>query len=359
MTTKKKKKKKVLRTDRLIALLAIVLLLFSGLIYGGYRLFRVFVPVQAEPEVVVPPKDSTSETVSADHSRQIETIKQSHALDTVNVTGFTDEELRSLFYSSELDDEILSRITGTTYSADQSFITPEDLRYVRVLYKDFSNSPTVGELIVNQTLASDVEEIFYDLYMHDYQIEKMILPDAYGGDDELSMSNNNTSSFSMRFSDGVSLWPHEHALGLAIDLNPLYNPFVMTSGTSQYVSPESGTPYADRSNLRPHMISTDDYAYQVFTAHGFTWGGTWTERTDYQHFEKGYTAPSADQLPADVVEKLNLSGGESTETATGDPGSDDTGAEIEAIDQQADLSDLDTDEQAAMDESMYEYGAEE
>ena len=38
-------------------------------------------------------------------------------------------------------------------------------------------------------------------------------------------------------------------------------------------------------------ITTEDPCYQLFIEHGFTWGGSWSKPTDYQHFEK---------VPADV-----------------------------------------------------------
>lgn len=38
--------------------------------------------------------------------------------------------------------------------------------------------------------------------------------------------------------------------------------------------------------MRPYMIDSRDKAYLEFTAHGFTWGGDWSNPKDYQHFEK-------------------------------------------------------------------------
>lgn len=297
-------------------LFCLVIVMFSGILYGGFRLFRHFFTAEAAPETIVPPKDVTAENVSSDHTKQIEQIRNAHALDTVSVTGLSDEEIRSLFYSSEIDDKLLSSMQGSTWSDDQNFIRPEQLRYIRVLYKNFDGNTAVGEIIMNESLAEETEEIFYDLYMHDYPIERMILPDAYGGNDTQSMENNNTSGFTLRLCDGVTLWPHEHALGLAIDLNPFYNPFVVRTANEQSVSPASAETYADRTNIRPYMIDKNDYAYQLLTSHGFTWGGDWTERTDYQHFEKNYTPPET--LPDDVQSIVNktTSGSDSSESTS-------------------------------------------
>ena len=75
---------------------------------------------------------------------------------------------------------------------------------------------------------------------------------------------------------------------MAIDINPLENPYVpandvTAAGASPYLQYDL---YKDRSNLRPHMITHEDICYQIFTRHGFIWGGDWKGTKDYQHFEK-------------------------------------------------------------------------
>ena len=79
----------------------------------------------------------------------------------------------------------------------------------------------------------------------------------------------------------------KHSAGLAVDLNPLYNPAVSTAKDgSTKVEPATASAYVDRSQNFAHKIDTSDLAYQVFTRHGFTWGGNWHSKKDYQHFEK-------------------------------------------------------------------------
>lgn len=59
-----------------------------------------------------------------------------------------------------------------------------------------------------------------------YPIERIRLMDDYNAVDETAMRDNNTSSFNFRFishSTKVS----KHCLVLAVDLNTLYNPFVL------------------------------------------------------------------------------------------------------------------------------------
>ncbi|MCC8141309.1 MAG: M15 family metallopeptidase [Lachnospiraceae bacterium] len=194
------------------------------------------------------------------------------------------------FYYEPISDELLQYITGTSYpeAADgESFaITRDDLRYVHVLYCDFDGKTAEGELICNAAIAQDLTEIFHELYENGYQIEQIHLVDEYGGDDEASMAANNTSCFNYRnVANSSSL--SKHALGRAVDINPLYNPYVTyNSDGGRNVQPEEGWDYVDRSADFAHKIDTNDLCYQVFTEHGFTWGGSWNSSKDYQHFQK-------------------------------------------------------------------------
>ena len=142
-----------------------------------------------------------------------------------------------------------------------------------------------GELICNQAIAEDLIEIFYELYQNNYPIEQISLIDKYQADDDLSCIANNTSCFNFRKianSDTLS----NHAFGLAVDINPLYNPYVSTSNGVMTASLSESLSYIDRAIDFPYKIEKDDLCYQLFLEHGFTWGGDWKNSKDYQHFEK-------------------------------------------------------------------------
>ena len=131
-------------------------------------------------------------------------------------------------------------------------------------------------------------EIFYQLYLNEYQIEKVRLIDEYAGDDTASMLDNNTSCFNYRVVDGTSNLSR-HAIGCAIDINPFYNPYVVFNkdGSGEtYISPKGSEIYADRSQNFPYKIDENDLCYQLFKEHGFIWGGNWNSCKDYQHFQK-------------------------------------------------------------------------
>ena len=195
-----------------------------------------------------------------------------------------DISISELFYAIPIDDNIKSRINGKSYG-DDCDVPYEDLRYIRILHKNLKGNTQIGEMIVNQSIVDDVLGIFEELYEGDYPIERMILVDEYDADDDMSMEANNSSAFNFRFIDGTTK-RSSHSDGLAIDLNPLYNPYVRTIDSKIVVLPENGKSYADRGLDNPYYIRKDDLCYKVFTQRGFTWGGEWESSKDYQHFQK-------------------------------------------------------------------------
>ena len=189
------------------------------------------------------------------------------------------------FYCEPISDEIFHRISGISYPAGCS-VSLDELRYLGVLYVDFEGQTREGELICNEKIAQDLLEIFYGLYSNDYQIESIKLVDEFGGDDTASMLANNTSCFNYRVVEGTTRLSN-HAYGLAIDLNPFYNPYITyNKDMTINVSPKGSEAYADREADFPYKIDENDLAYRLFSEHGFKWGGNWNNSKDYQHFEK-------------------------------------------------------------------------
>lgn len=198
------------------------------------------------------------------------------------------------FYYEPLSDDIKEYITGISYpdtseSTEKPEITFDELSYVHILHYNFDGYPAQGELICNTAIAQDLTEIFYELYVNEYRLEKVRLIDEYNGDDTASMEDNNTSCFNYRTVDN-STHLSKHAFGLAIDINPLYNPYITYGADgSERVSPEASLDYADRSASFPYKIDENDLCYKLFKEHGFTWGGNWNSSKDYQHFQKTLT----------------------------------------------------------------------
>lgn len=138
----------------------------------------------------------------------------------------TYENNKEQFYISEIPDDIFEKMQGKSYKADCT-LPRENLRYIHVLHVGFDNQVHEGELVVNKDIADDVLEIFKELYESGYQIEKVKLVDEYDADDEASMSDNNSSAFNFRFISHTTKIS-KHGMGMAVDINTLYNPYVKT-----------------------------------------------------------------------------------------------------------------------------------
>lgn len=190
------------------------------------------------------------------------------------------------FYISEIPDDIFAKMQGKSYK-DDCTVPRDDLRYVHVLHMGFDGEVKEGELVVSKKIADDVLEIFEELYKADYPIEKVRLVDEYDADDESSMSDNNSSAFNFRFISHTTRIS-KHGLGMAVDINTRYNPYVKTVNGKLSIEPANGADYVDRSKDFAHKIDHDDLCYKLFKEHGFTWGGDWTHSKDYQHFERDY-----------------------------------------------------------------------
>lgn len=191
------------------------------------------------------------------------------------------------FTRSAIDDALFQRIRGKSYK-DGCNITLSELEYLQVLHYDADGHVLRGELICNRAISEDLLEIFEALYQARYPIESLRLIDDFDADDERSMEANNSSCFNYRTVSGRQTLS-AHSRGMAIDINPLYNPYVRTVNGKRHVEPQSGQSYVDRTRTFPFKIDRTDLCYRQFIAHGFQWGGSWKSCKDYQHFEKKIT----------------------------------------------------------------------
>ncbi|GIM31632.1 M15 family metallopeptidase [Paraclostridium bifermentans] len=190
------------------------------------------------------------------------------------------EEFKPLFEVQNIPDNIYEKMIGNSIP-DKDSVDKDSLDYLKITYYGFDNKPHIGDMVVSKEVSKEVIDIFKELYENKYPIEKVSIIDNYGADDELSMSDNNTSSFCYRVVDGSKVLSN-HSKGLAIDINPLINPMVKNG----VVSPKKGQDYIERNENIKGMIKKGDACYNAFTKRGWTWGGEWSNLKDYQHFEK-------------------------------------------------------------------------
>ena len=190
----------------------------------------------------------------------------------------------SFFICQEIPDTIFDFMQGRSYKEDCT-VPRSDLRYLLFLHRNLDGQAVIGEMVVNRQIADDVLEIMQQLFYESYPIERARLIDYYDADDEKSMAANNTSCFNWRVKAGSGNIS-KHAMGMAIDINPLYNPYYRFPGVNETLQPSSAEPYMDRMWDFPYKIEEGDACQRLFTEHGFKWGGSWNSLRDYQHFER-------------------------------------------------------------------------
>jgi len=171
---------------------------------------------------------------------------------------------------------------GASYRAGCP-VAPSQLRLLRVSYWGFDGAAHLGALVVNRAVVGDLRIVFRRLYASRFRIRRMRPIAAYGGSDERSMAADNTSAFNCRYAvaPGPKRWS-VHALGEAIDVNPVENPYL----EGGRVHPRAGAAYLDRSRERSGMAVPGGVLVGAFAAVGWPWGGRWTASPDYQHFSK-------------------------------------------------------------------------
>ena len=263
--------------------IAAVIVLFSSI----SRLFLFNSETLAEHAAKNTPAPTPQVTPIATHTPKPEDAYNIETTPSPEPTEDPVLQILKEFYYAPLTEDQKAFITGCSYpeTDEELAITYDDLRYVHILHYDFEGNLAEGELICNNYIAQDLIEIFYQLYLNEYQLERVTLIENYDGDDTLSMCDNNTSCFNYRVVDGTTNLS-KHAYGLAIDINPFYNPYVTYPGGKIRISPPGSEPYADRDTDFPYKIDENDLCYKLFKEHGFTWGGDWNSSKDYQHFQK-------------------------------------------------------------------------
>jgi D-alanyl-D-alanine carboxypeptidase len=160
------------------------------------------------------------------------------------------------------------------------------LRLLTVSYRDFRGRSQTGQLVVNRAAAGPLAQVFRRLYGLHFPIRHLALDDAYGPRRDRPRDGDISGSFECREAvpspctggRGTGSWSM-HAYGLAVDLNPVENPYV---GCGQSRDPTARR-YRDRSTHRRGMVTRRVIA--AFASAGWGWGGAWSGNTkDYMHF---------------------------------------------------------------------------
>ena len=160
------------------------------------------------------------------------------------------------------------------------------LRLLTVSHRDFRGRTQTGQLVVNRAAAAPLARVFRRLYGLHFPIRHMQLDDAYGPRRERPRDGDVSGSFECREAvpspctggRGTGSWSM-HAFGLAVDINPVENPYVGCGESRD----RAGRRFRDRSVHRRGMATRRMIA--AFGSIGWGWGGAWSGNTkDYMHF---------------------------------------------------------------------------
>ena len=189
--------------------------------------------------------------------------------------------IASVFRVDPIPPDAMKKMEGVSWHAGCP-VALTDLRQLTVTYYNFHSQPAQGVLYVHSDVAEELKTIFGNLFKAKFLIERIAPVEEYGGNDDRSMAANNTSAFNCRDITGAVGRFSNHSWGRAVDINPLTNPYVK----GDQVLPPAGRAYLDRTKAFPGSILSDSRIVKEFASRGWTWGGRWSDRKDYQHFEK-------------------------------------------------------------------------
>jgi hypothetical protein len=207
---------------------------------------------------------------------------------------FQENKIMKNFSKSPLENKLRQDMIKKNIWSSNCPVSLDRLNLLTLSYIDFDgNEHHEGQLIVHDVIADHALTIFKKLYENKFPISSIKLINDYNGDDDKSMEDNNSSAFNCRTianSDRPSL----HSYGMAIDINPLQNPYLATEYEEGKINipvqPSLGMEYINRTNIRPGMVETtlknNSSVIDIFKDNGFSiWGGNWNYPIDWHHFQ--------------------------------------------------------------------------
>ena len=146
---------------------------------------------------------------------------------------------------------------------------------IDIYYYGYDEKIHKGQLVCHFSVEDDILQVFNKLLADKFPIYSVIPINAFDWDDNKSMLANNTSCFNYRTTKSGKM--SEHAKGLAIDINPLNNPYI---SRSKKIYPSGAIyDYDTKGTINPNSN-----IIKFFKEIGWKWGGDWIYSKDYQHF---------------------------------------------------------------------------
>ncbi len=212
--------------------------------------------------------------VSCCHKRSETVLVDTTAIDSVTVVD-------TITIDTIIDCNLTFEQAIDSTTAPQEII--DQLELITVQYYSTDSLLHQGQILCNKAITEDIVYMFEFMKEKQFPIVKVIPISEYGWDDEASMQDNNTSCFNYR-----NIYTSFHSLGLAIDINPYYNPMLWKAGYRGKNAPEG----AEYNPEIPGTLTDSSEVTLEFQKLDYKWGGSFIRKYDYQHFHKnGYTLP--------------------------------------------------------------------
>ena len=199
-----------------------------------------------------------------------------------------------------LREETIAELRRYNISSSSCQEIEKNLVEIKVKYYSFDGKiKQDGLIIVHKAVAKNVENIFNELLKIKFPLGGVdpfkggVLTKTLTGMEFIPDDDYNyAGSYSCRNIQTGST-PSIHSFGMAIDLNPLYNPFIQILPKEKTVGkivPKDGIFHINREIQRNGKKTRDGIItkqiVEIFAQNGFNiWGGYWNEPIDYQHFQ--------------------------------------------------------------------------
>ena len=195
------------------------------------------------------------------------------------------DEKKEIKISSIANENIVNKndtIIDSDYNFEQVFYGKDipiqiinNQRLFDVYYYGYDGKIHKGQIVSHYSVVNDLKNVFNNLFNDKFPIYSVIPVNAFDWDDNKSMLSNNTSCFNYRTTKSGKM--SEHAKGLAIDINPLNNPYI---SRSKKIYPSGAIyDYDTKGTINPNSN-----IIKFFEEIGWKWGGNWIYSKDYQHF---------------------------------------------------------------------------
>ncbi len=172
----------------------------------------------------------------------------------------------------------------------------DDLRAIQVTYLGFDGLTHTGTLVMHKRFAAEAATIFAELYAIHFPIRKVDPYENYKPGGENAEKDVTVGFYCRKAQDAPTEWSG-HAYGVAVDLNPLENPFL---DAKEGWWPSGAAAQAKRDD-GPGKISPTAEVFRVFARHGWAWGGFYAGEPDYMHFYKAVVGGSGGPLDRPYV----------------------------------------------------------